>query len=203
MIIAFSGVDGSGKTTLAKALAEILRERGCSVRIVSPFRYFLWTPWLGFLRRRVVLPTLPETDSWSGGPPALFRLWPLLALLDHWVYFLVKLRPLAKRYDYLITDRFFFDFGASFTYFGYTFPFLDRVYTKLIPEPDLGILLDVSPELAEQRETDDRHQSEFFIKQCRYYLSLAERESLLVLDARQTTDQILGELVAILDNQVS
>ncbi|GBF09809.1 hypothetical protein apy_15340, partial [Aeropyrum pernix] len=41
MIVALSGCDGSGKTTLATELSKILRKHGIKVRYRKEFEYFL------------------------------------------------------------------------------------------------------------------------------------------------------------------
>jgi dTMP kinase len=190
MIIAFCGMDGSGKTTLSRALKNELIKKGYSAAVIEPFRYILFDPILKLLRK---------TEGGAGFGHKknkfwLFRLWPLLALFDHWVQFLFRIRPLAKNFDYVICDRFFWDFAASFNYFGYTTPWIEKLYLRLIPEPDITFVLDLPPEEARQREQGVPHPAEFFAPQRKFYLKIAKKHNLEILNSAQKLKSILGDI---------
>ena len=190
MIIAFCGMDGSGKTTLSRKLKEELAKKALSAAVVEPFKYSIFAPILKFLggNERLVSAAGEKKNRFF-----LFKLWPILALFDHWVQFLFKIKPLEKKCDYVIADRFFFDFAASFKYFGYTTKWLDKIYLKLIPKPDLTFVLDLPPEIAMGREQKDQHSLEFFSHQRDYYIDLVERFDLQKLDALKDVSELLEE----------
>ena len=192
MIVAFCGVDGSGKTTLSLKLKEQLANRGHSAVVIEPFKYIIWSPLLRLFGggKRLASPRGEKRNTFP-----LFRLWPLLALLDHWLQFLFRIKPLEKKYDYLICDRFFFDFAASFSYFGYTTDWLNKLYLRLIPKPDLTFILDLSPEVALAREKDGRHSLEFFSYQRKYYLGLPKKFSLQKLNALTESQRLTKEIL--------
>jgi len=201
VIISFIGVDGSGKTTLARKVKNELRKRGYSVIVIKPFRYLFLSLILKFTRRAIFLfgdktSTFNKKSSFlrEKNKYLVFKLWPLLALIDHWFYFMFKIRPLARKYDYLITDRFFFDFASSYKYFGYTTEWLDKIYLKLIPKPDLTFVLDLKPELAFEREKGDVHTLDFFQLQRVYYLELIKKFKLERIDSSKKTEE-LEELI--------
>lgn len=191
MIVAFCGMDGSGKTTLSQKLKEELVKRGHLAVVIEPFRYVVWAPLLRLVGdgRRLISPRGEKRNRFF-----LFKLWPLFALLDHWVQFLFYIKPLEGRYDYIICDRFFFDFAASFAYFGYTTEWLDRLYLRLIPKPDLTFVLDLPPRIASEREEGGSHSLDFFSQQWGYYSGLAEKFGLQKIDASAPI-QGLAEIV--------
>lgn len=188
MIIAFCGMDGSGKTTLSRGLKEELVKKGHSAVVFEPFKYVIWASLLKLLGggERLV-----SVGSEKKNHFFLFKLWPLLALFDHWIQFLFEIKPLGKRYDYTIADRFFFDFAASFKYFGYTTKWLDKLYLKLIPKPDLTFILNLPPEIALEREQDGSHSPDFFSHQRAYYLALIEDFRLHKLNALLGTEELV------------
>lgn len=195
MIIAFSGMDGSGKTALSQKLKEELVARGYSVVVIEPFRYVVWTPLLKLFRRGGDFVSTGGCEKRNRF--FLFKLWPLLALLDHWVYFLLKIKPLKRKYDYVIADRFFFDFAGSFKYFGYTTEWLDKLYLKLVPKPDLTFVLDLPPGTALDREVKGAHTISFFISQRRYYLGLSSKFDLRCLDASSSTQELVEKVLEL------
>lgn len=191
MIIAFCGMDGTGKTTLSRALKEELVKQGHSAIVIEPFRYILFDPILKPLRGT-------EGESKLGQKKNrlfLLKLWPLFALLDHWVQFLVKIRPLTKKYDYVIADRFFFDFAASFNYYGYTTPWLEKLYLRLLPKADLAFVIDLPTEHAQRREQKNRHDYDFFVQQREFYQKLAQKLKLPVVKTTSGTKKALNEVL--------
>ena len=188
MIIAFCGMDGSGKTTLSRRVKEELVKKGHSAVVIEPFEYVIWAPLLKLLGggERLVSAGGEKKNNFF-----LFKLWPFLALFDHWAQFLFKIKTLEKKYDYIIADRFFFDFAASFKYFGYTTKWLDKLYLKLIPKTDLTFVLDLPPEIALEREQDGSHSLNFFSYQRAYYLALIEDFRLHKLNALLETEELV------------
>ncbi len=194
MIIAFVGMDGSGKTTLSRKLKEELVRQSHSAVVVEPFKYLVFAPVLKFLggNERLVSARGEKKNHFF-----LFKFWPILALFDHWIQFLFKIKPLEKRYDYVIADRFFFDFASSFKYFGYTTSFLDKLYLRLVPKPDLTFVLDLPPETALEREKGGQHSLKFFSYQRGYYSDLVKRFGLQKLDASKDVPALLEEILSV------
>ncbi len=208
MIIALCGMDGSGKSTLAAALKDEVEKRGRSAVVIAPYRYFLLTSLLELVKK--VRGRENKQITRAGNPfllkknkNLLFTFWPFIALVDHWTYFVFKIKPLDWRYDYVISDRFYYDFAAGYKYFGYTNSFVERLYLRLIPRADKTFVLDLDPEEARDREQGEKHKLDFFKNQREYYLKLATKFDLNLIDTSGFwPDQNLSNAIcrAVFDN---
>jgi dTMP kinase len=166
--ICFVGVDGSGKTTLSRYLYEELKKRGYSVS-------YVW--WLEgensslrrFLRKvgRTGCSNLKNTTgSVKEGEKAafikIFRvLWPKIVLLDYLRFGLSKVwfRKIVQRDRVVIFDRFIYDIILGLSEeFGFREVERERllkIFSKLLPNPDLIFIMDVPPEVSYSRKRDE------------------------------------------------
>lgn len=141
--ISFEGIDGSGKSTQARALAEALRGQGHTVCLTREPGGSTGAEEI----RRLVLEG--EADRWSTETELLLF---TAARRDH----LEKtIRPALARGEVVITDRFA---DSSRIYQGLTRgdmrQTVDRLHDLMIgTEPDLTILIDIDPALGLARAT--------------------------------------------------
>ena len=141
--LSFEGIDGSGKSTQARLLAEALRMRDHTVTLT---REPGGSPGAEEIRRLVLE---GATDRWS---PETEILLFTAARRDH----LEKtIRPALDRGEVVITDR----FADSTRIFqgvtrGDLSAAVDRLHDLMIGiEPDLTLLIDIDPELGLARAT--------------------------------------------------
>jgi dTMP kinase len=142
MLVAIEGIDGAGKSTLAPALARVLRARGLSVAM----RHEPSDPRLSALAQSVS----PE-DAWTGA-----------------VYFTVDrylarpaLERALERHDVVVTDRSFY---STLAYQGSALPARERrrllqLERAATVEPDRVLLLEVEPRVALGRLAGRRARS--------------------------------------------
>lgn len=139
--ISFEGIDGSGKSTQARMLADALRARGHAVTLT---REPGGSPGAEEIRRLVLE---GEPDRWSAETELLLF---TAARRDH----LEKtIRPALARGEVVITDRFA---DSSRIYQGMTRGDLagtvDALHALMIGvEPDLTLLIDIDPEVGLSR----------------------------------------------------
>jgi dTMP kinase len=141
--LSFEGIDGSGKSTQARRLAETLRARGHQVTLT---REPGGSPGAEDIRRLVLE---GATDRWSAETEILLF---TAARRDH----LEKtIRPALQRGDIVITDRFA---DSTRVFQGLTRGDLaatvNRLHELMIGvEPDLTLLIDLDPAIGLSRAT--------------------------------------------------
>ena len=192
LLITFSGIDGSGKSTNIATLAAWLTGAGLRVREAS------------FWDNVVVLPRLREKltrrlfrgEMGIGAPerPVHRRdknLQPWYASFGRCVLFLldaIHLRWLAKQMlssdaDVVIFDRYLYDQLAILPIQQNAVRIYARLLCKLVPRPDIAYLLDADPEAAFIRKPE--YPLEFLKQYRRSYFLVSELvEGITLVHAR-------------------
>lgn len=199
--ISLEGVEGAGKSTLATALEQALRERGLTVRRT---REPGGTPLAERLRAVLLEP---------GGEPVGVQAETLLMFAARAIHLENVIRPALQKGEWVICDRFT---DATRAYQGGG----RGVSTALIEQlaqavhadlwPDRTLLLDLPVTLGTQRararrgEPDriEREAAEFFerVRQTYRHIAVAEPVRVRVLDATGSPSQVLAEALAALSD---
>jgi len=205
VLVCFVGIDGAGKSTLAKALTSVIEEQGIRCRYVwggfnSSFTIF--RPLLAVAKRTVFGgDKYVETSRRKGRVLKSSRLstvYQYLALSDYIVQGLVRIRlPLAFGTN-VICDRYIYDLTTSIAVLldyttDRTLALLDRCL-RVLPRPDLVFLIDLPEALAYQRK-DDVVSVDFLSVRRDIYLQMAEKHGMTILDG-SSDPQELQELAA-------
>ena len=183
-LIALEGIDGAGKSTLARALSRAIRRRGLSVRLHREPA----DATLGSLAQRV-----SPKDPWTGA-----------------VYFTVDrflARPALERalarHDVVLTDRSFY---STLAYQGSALSPRERrrladLQRSATREPDRVVLLDLPPREAVARlggrpgARGPLERLRVLERVGRTYRTLAREGRWLVLDARRPVSELVGEVI--------
>ena len=141
-LIAFCGLDGSGKTTQIRRLADRLRD-GHHVHCTrQPTRQFRADPVMrafieGSITGRDAVEVLPEIA--------------LLAATDRFRHVRTEVMPRLRRGEVVISDRWVYTSHAYAGPRGLTDAEWVRALNRYLPAPHLTICLDVPPEVALER----------------------------------------------------
>lgn len=189
VFIVFEGIDGSGKSTHIKQLAEELRGRGHSVlETAEPSKDLIGTFIRDYAERNGDRFTL-ETET-------------LLFAADRYEHVKQVITPALERGNIVISDRYFY---SSIAYQGATGIDLDwiREMNRFAPKPHLGILLDIPPESSLER-VNDRAKTVFevsdYLKTVRdIYLGMVERGELVRVEADRSKNEVEAELRRLID----
>lgn len=196
IFLSFEGIDGSGKSTQARRLAETLRARG---HVVTLTREPGGSPGAEDIRRLVLT---GDPDRWS---PETEILLFTAARRDH----LEKtIRPALARGEIVITDRFA---DSTRMYQGLRAPALrdtvDRLHELMIgTEPDLTLLVDIDPAVglarAQARAGDEmRFEDMGLATQAQMrtgFLDLAARTPrFAVIDGAREADAVAADILTI------
>jgi dTMP kinase len=189
VFIVFEGIDGSGKSTHIKLLAEELRGRGLQVLETSePSRDRIGTFIREYAERNGDRFTL-ETET-------------LLFAADRYEHVKQVITPALERGMIVISDRYFY---SSIAYQGATGIDLDwiREMNRFAPRPDLGVLLDIHPENSLQR-VNDRAKTVFevsdYLRKVRdIYMGMVERGELVRIEADRPRDEVRVDIQGLVD----
>ena len=186
VFIVFEGIDGSGKSTHIKALAEELRSQGYNALQTSePSKDRIGN----FIRRyaeRNDSRLTPETEA-------------LLFAADRFEHVKTVLEPALRRGRIVISDRYLY---SSLAYQGAGGLEVDwiREMNRFAPKPDLGILLDILPEFSLQRVNRRKtvfEDSDYLRKVRNIYLQLVEEGELVRIDADKPRKAVQAEVFSL------
>ena len=195
--LVFEGIDGSGKTTLIKLLAQDLKQRGVvPVLTKEPGGTEVGASIREILLRKTKNPPSPFTEL-------------LLYYADRKQNIEERIRPALSKGQWIISDRYW----ASTSAFQSIAREVDLVFTNTLREkvckdvePDLWILLDLPVDVslkrlkANQNIERDRFELEkkdFHEKVRKAYLQLAQKnkEKWLVLRAEKPSKSLLQDII--------
>ncbi|HLJ86585.1 MAG TPA: thymidylate kinase [Candidatus Angelobacter sp.] len=193
LLISFSGVDGSGKSTQIENLRSALENAGLHTTVLT----FWDNVVVGSRYREGFVHKVFKSERGVGipGKPVNrrdknMRGWHL-SLARHCLYFLdainlgrVVMRAKKSGADVIILDRYIYDELCNLNFAN---P-VSRAYTGivggLVPRPDVAYLLDADPEAAHERKPE---YPRAFMRQCREaYLSLSKiLDHLTIIPAKE------------------
>jgi len=192
--ITFEGIDGSGKSSVAKAVAKELTRRGVDVVLTTEPTH----TWLGdAVKRSYSEPVSPFTEAF-------------LFLADRATHTEQIRRWIAQR-KVVISDRY-----ADSTYAyqaaslkgvkGDVMSWLRRISEPFVVEPDLTLLLDVPPKLGlariQSRKKKVHFEQEAFLKKVRAnYLRLARGRRYVVIDSSRSIDEVTEEALGVVSSR--
>ncbi len=198
LFVTFEGVEGSGKTTVAEAIADDLSRKGLTVVVTAEPGATLVGSHI-----RQLLATVSERRAWSEA---------FLFLADRAEHVAKVIRPALEQGKIVLCDR-FTDSTIAYQGFGLGLPLewltqLNSIATNGLV-PDLTLLLDIEPEAGLKRsrqETVFERRSLDFHQRVRYgYLWLANQEPhrVKVIDASQPIEFVLSKALQIVEEALA
>lgn len=182
LLIAVEGIDGAGKTTLARAMANRLTARGVSCYQSKE-------------------PTNLQYGAQLRATAATGRLSPQeelrLLVLDRREHIEEWVKPRLRAGEVCILDRYYFSTLAYQGAKGIALNEIERLHA-FAPEPDLLLVLDLDPKEGLRRITargdlPNAFETSENLRQCRAIFQSIHRDYLRVIDATQNADAVLGE----------
>lgn len=175
MIIAFYGLDGSGKTTQARMLAERLSEEGKQVKLCNPFRN-------GALSGRLVNhpgdKSLSYEDYWGG------KIVGTLLLEDVWDN---TMRCLEAPGQVTVFDRYYLDFAVFSPILGSDLTF-QKPILDAFPQADISFFVDESPQVCDDRIRQRHNQSGVYVCKREAATALSQAREAFIQLSESTAD---------------
>jgi dTMP kinase len=141
VLVAVCGVDGAGKTSLIAGLSDRVSQR-YGYRVICTRQPTAAARELSLFARYLYEPTARPRISYGALTAAM-----LSDRLQHMHEVVV---PALRNGSIVLCDRYIFTMVAAMLARGYDYPWIYPACKEFV-RPDISILLDVSPEVAEQR----------------------------------------------------
>lgn len=185
--IAFIGPDGCGKSSVIDAM--VAEFAPAFQKIV---RFHLRPKSLPARGNSEVPVTDPHGQPVRGG---LFSVAKMLYLFaDYWLGYLSGVRKETVRTRLVIFDRYFYDVLVDPKRVLYGGPrWLPRIVARLLPRPEMVVLLNASPEVLWSRKQEVRYEE--VVRQQRAYLEVAAgMRNAVVIDAARPLVEVVGQV---------
>ncbi len=190
--VAFLGMDGSGKSTVIKNV------HGTIAPVFRQTRIFHVRPFVG-LGQRLQSPVLQPHGTPSRGLAGCITKI-VYYLFDYCVGWLLVVRPMLVRSTLVIFDRYYHDVLVDPLRYRCRGPMaFMRWVGKLIPKPDLWILLDAPPEVVVRRK-NELLLSEAKRQRAEYLRFTKNTNNAVVVDASEPLDEVVGNVNEVVLN---
>ncbi len=190
MIIAIEGIDGAGKTTLAKKLKE----------------------WLENLGKEVIIIKEPGESEWGkkvkrGAKSVDEELY--LFIKDREINVKEKIIPSLKKGKIVIMDRYYYSNMAYQGAKGIDIDVIRNMNETIAPKPDIVILLDCDPEICidrvKKRGKTSRFEEVNYLRKVRdKFLEIAKKDKKVkIVNAEKSIDEVFKEAKKIVKDFLS
>lgn len=150
MLVCFSGIDGSGKTTEAEAIVEEFRDSDVDATHV----WARWRPFLSYPFMGVLFVTRGWRRKDYHKSSTIKRIWGYVLIADHLLFFARRIYPHLLRGRVVCIDRYVLDQLVEMKYDGLYRERPAQMLRRLLPTPDVTFLMDVPASVAAERKDD-------------------------------------------------
>ncbi|MGB7533087.1 MAG: hypothetical protein WA977_08970 [Halobacteriota archaeon] len=206
MLICFIGIDGAGKSTLAKTLIENMRKHGIKTE-------YIWCKFESSLLKLLIFiknKLFVQEDDWKKNyeisreiKKNLFKkrfaytLYGCFILFDYRFQIIRKIIIPLKRGRNLVCDRYIYDTVVDLAVdLGYSDEKVKNRISQLLdfaPKPDLVFLVDLPEDVAFSRK-EDVPSVEFLCEKRRIYKKIGEEFEMIDLDGTESLQELNEEI---------
>ena len=190
--IVLEGIDGAGKTTIAKEIVNLLTAEGLKA-------LYTYEPYTKDLTR-----ALKKYGKALGG-----EMETLLMAADRYYHIKEVVRPALNSGKVVVSDRYYYSSMAYQGARGVDISWIKEV-NKFVLEPDVAIYIDVPPDLGFKRKTNSSTRLEYLesdlevIKAVRnIYKELVSSGDLIEIDGTQDLSKVIELIKKVLCRKIS
>jgi len=192
MLIAIEGIDGSGKTTIAKYLRNVLKEMGYKVVLFKePTDSVYGKKIKQFLNNR--LDAEEELE---------------LFILDRKYDVEKNILPALEKNYIVIMDRYYYSTIAYQGARGIDVDKIKAMNEKIAPKPDLVLILDVNPEVGIKRirnrgDKPNKFEGLEYLKAVRNIFLKLKNKNIVIVDANRSKEEVKKEVLNIVKSLIT
>ncbi len=152
MLICFSGIDGTGKTTNATELTMRFKDMSIPSQYVSN----LWSPKISYPLMGVLFVLKGWRKKDYAKSKIMKKIWNYIVILDFIYIYMTKMWFPGLVGKTLFCDKYTYDLIIMLMYNGLYNERASRILLKSVPKPDLTFILDIPEDVSNLRKDDTK-----------------------------------------------
>jgi len=191
LLVSFSGIDGTGKTTHATKLTRTFKD----MRIPSQFAECLWSPKLSYPFMALVYLLTGWRRKDYHKSKILRKVWNYIVILDFLFIYLFRIKRHLIIGKTVFADKYVYDLLTTLMYNGLYNEKASRIMLKLFPKPDLVFIFDIPEAVSNKRKNDtieyvrkfgsDQDVDKYLKIRREGYIKIAKSLGIPIIDARK------------------